>query len=181
MEDHVAGERAYPERRRFARRPRIRDPERPSVRAGGLRVDALTGRGFPGIRIRHGRPPVDGVAAIPARPTGDRTPGSTPLDSPRRDHVHGHMPGRPCSRRTHRISSDGRGAAGSRARAPIVPDRAFEPMTLTSGARASPRTNRGGTSCNTRPRPPDSPSPDDRSASRSCRRNTCSSAHSIRT
>lgn len=33
---------------------------RPAVRASGLRLDALAGRGFPGIRIRHGRPPVDG-------------------------------------------------------------------------------------------------------------------------
>jgi hypothetical protein len=64
MEDHVNGERAYPERRRFTRRSAVRlrrgEPERPSVRAGGFRLDARAARGFPGIRIRHGRPPVDG-------------------------------------------------------------------------------------------------------------------------
>jgi hypothetical protein len=64
MEDHVDRERAYPERRRFARRPAVRlrrgEPARPSARAGGLRLDAGAGRGFPGIHVRHGRPPFDG-------------------------------------------------------------------------------------------------------------------------
>jgi hypothetical protein len=30
------------------------------VRASGLRLDVGAGRGFPGIRIRHGQPSIDG-------------------------------------------------------------------------------------------------------------------------
>jgi len=91
MEDHVNGERAYPERRRFARRPAVRlrrgEPARPSARTGGLRLDAGAGRGFPGIRIRTAGRLWMAVAAIPARPTCDRSHDSTRLDSPRRRHA----------------------------------------------------------------------------------------------
>ena len=73
MEDHVNGERAYPEGRRFARRPVVRrrrgEPARPPAQAGGLRLDAGAGCGFPGIRIRTAGRLWMAVAAIPARPT----------------------------------------------------------------------------------------------------------------
>ena len=45
------------------------------------------------------------VAAMRPRPTCGRTPGSTPLDSPSRDHARGHMLVRLCSRRTCGINS----------------------------------------------------------------------------
>ncbi len=85
------------------------------MRAGGLRLDVGAGRGFPGMRIRHGRPSL-AVAARPTQLRCDRRHDSIRLDSLRICHAHGHMPERPCSKRKRMRQAphgDGLGHLGS--------------------------------------------------------------------